>query len=57
VKVNPITQVVYAVRGLLDGGATIPGSVGSHVGWTFVWIAGLLVVFFPLAMRAYVRRT
>ena len=29
----------------------------SPVGWTFVWIAGLLVVFFPLAMRAYVRRT
>jgi oleandomycin transport system permease protein len=57
VKVNPISQVVYAVRGLLTTGSAVPGSVGSHVGWTFVWIAGILVVFFPLAMRAYVRRT
>jgi oleandomycin transport system permease protein len=57
VKVNPISQVVYAVRGLLTTGSEVPGSVASHVGWTFVWIAGLLLVFFPLAMRAYVRRT
>jgi oleandomycin transport system permease protein len=57
VKVNPISQLVDAVRGLLLGGSAVTGSVGSHVGWTFVWIAGLLVVFFPLAMRAYVRRT
>jgi oleandomycin transport system permease protein len=57
VKVNPISQVVYAVRGLLTVGSAVPGSVASHVGWTFVWIAGLLLVFFPLAMRAYVRRT
>jgi oleandomycin transport system permease protein len=57
VKVNPISQVVYAVRGLLTTGSAVPGSVASHVGWTFVWIAGLLLVFFPLAMRAYVRRT
>ena len=52
VKVNPITQIVSAARGLLVG-----GPVGSYVGWTFVWIAVLLVVFFPLAMRAYIRRT
>ena len=57
VKVNPISQLVDAVRGLLLGSSMVTGSVGSHVGWTFVWIAGLLVVFFPLAMRAYVRRT
>jgi oleandomycin transport system permease protein len=57
VKVNPISQVVYAVRGLLTTGSAVPGSVASHVGWTFLWIAGLLLVFFPLAMRAYVRRT
>jgi hypothetical protein len=24
--------------------------------WTFAWIAGLLV-FFPLALRGYIRRT
>jgi oleandomycin transport system permease protein len=52
VKVNPISHLVSAVRGLLTG-----GPVGSDVGWTFVWIAGLLAVFFPLALRAYIRRT
>lgn len=52
VKVNPISQVVGAVRGLLTG-----GPVAGSVGWTFVWIAGLLAVFFPLALRAYIRRT
>jgi oleandomycin transport system permease protein len=51
VKVNPISDVVGAARGLLTG-----GPVASDVGWTFAWIAGLLVVFFPLALRAYIRR-
>jgi len=60
VKVNPISHVVEAVRGLLLGShAALADGVttASAVGWTFVWIAGILVVFFPLAMRAYVRRT
>jgi oleandomycin transport system permease protein len=60
VKVNPISHVVDAVRGLLLGShaALVDGvTTSSAVGWTFVWIAGILVVFFPLAMRAYVRRT
>jgi oleandomycin transport system permease protein len=52
VKVNPISNLVTAVRGLLLG-----GPVASDLGWTLVWIAGLLVVFFPLALRAYIRRT
>src|ERR1700758_1584298 len=52
VNVNPISHLVSAVRGLLLG-----GPVASDVGWTFAWIAGLLVVFFPLALRAYIRRT
>jgi oleandomycin transport system permease protein len=52
VKVNPISQIVNAARGLLVG-----GPVSSPVGWTFAWIGGLLLVFFPLAMRAYIRRT
>ena len=52
VQVNPISHLVSAVRGLLLG-----GPVASDVGWTFAWIAGLLVVFFPLALRGYVRRT
>jgi oleandomycin transport system permease protein len=52
VKVNPITHLVDAVRGLMLG-----GPVASHVLWTFAWMAGLLVVFVPLAMRGYRRRT
>lgn len=52
VKVNPLSHLVSSVRGLLLG-----GPVASDVGWTFAWIAGLLVVFFPLALRAYSRRT
>jgi oleandomycin transport system permease protein len=51
VNINPISHVVGAARGLLTG-----GPVASNVGWTFAWIAALLVVFFPLALRAYARR-
>ena len=51
VKVNPITHLVSAVRGLMTG-----GPVAGHVGWTLVWMAGFLVVFAPLAVRAYRRR-
>ena len=51
VKVNPISQLVDAVRGLMIG-----GPVAEHVVWTLAWMAGLLVVFAPLAVRAYRRR-
>jgi len=51
VKVNPISHLVGAVRGLMLG-----GPVGDHLMWTLVWMAGLLVVFMPLAVRAYRRR-
>jgi oleandomycin transport system permease protein len=52
VNVNPITHLVGSVRGL-----TVGGPVASHLGWTFLWMGGLLVVFVPLAMRAYRKRT
>ena len=51
VKVNPLTHLVGAVRALLVG-----GPVTDHLVWTFAWMAGLLVVFVPLALRAYRRR-
>src|SRR5689334_16958489 len=51
VKVNPISHLVGAVRGLMVG-----GPVASDLMWTLVWMAILLVVFFPLALRAYRRR-
>ena len=50
-KVNPITHLVDVVRGLM-----IDGPVATHLLWTAVWAAGLLVVFVPLALRAYKRR-
>jgi oleandomycin transport system permease protein len=51
VKVNPMTHLVDVVRGLTTG-----GQIGSHVGWTLLWMAILLVVFVPLALRAYRKR-
>jgi oleandomycin transport system permease protein len=51
VKVNPMTHLVGVVRGLMVGGPVL-----SHLGWTLLWMAILLVVFVPLAMRAYRRR-
>jgi oleandomycin transport system permease protein len=51
VKVNPITQLASTVRGLFLG-----GPVADHLLWTCVWMAGLVVVFMPLAMRAYRRK-
>ena len=51
VNLNPITYLVSTVRGLMVG-----GPVAEHLVWTLVWMAGLLVVFVPLALRAYRRR-
>jgi oleandomycin transport system permease protein len=51
VKVNPITQLVGVVRGLMLG-----GPITSHLAWTVAWMAALLVVFVPLALRAYRKR-
>ncbi|BCJ52602.1 transport permease protein [Actinoplanes sp. NBRC 14428] len=48
VDVNPLTHLVGAVRGLFLG-----APIGNHVWWTLAWCAGLVVVFMPLALRAY----
>jgi oleandomycin transport system permease protein len=48
---NPISHLVGTVRGLMLG-----GPVQSHLLWSLAWMVGLLVVFVPLAMRAYKRR-
>jgi oleandomycin transport system permease protein len=50
-KVNPISHLVDAVRGLMVG-----GPVAASVLWTLVSMAVLLVVFVPLALRGYRRR-
>jgi oleandomycin transport system permease protein len=51
VHVNPLSHLVSTVRGLMLG-----GPVAEPLTWTLVWMAGLLVVFVPLALRAYKRR-
>jgi oleandomycin transport system permease protein len=51
VDANPLTHLIGAMRGLFLG-----GPVGTHVLWTFVWCLGLVVVFMPMAMRAYRRK-
>jgi oleandomycin transport system permease protein len=52
VHVNPMTPLVGTIRGLLVG-----GPVAGHLALTLAWMAGLLLVFVPLALRAYARRT
>ena len=52
VDVNPVKHLVDATRGLMLGG---PVADGLRV--TALWAAGVLVVFVPLALRAYRRRT
>jgi len=51
VKINPISQLVTTMRGLMVG-----GPVAESLMWTLVWMAILLVVFVPLALRAYRKR-
>ena len=48
VDVNPLTHLVGAMRGLFLG-----APLGNHVWWTLAWCAGFVVVFMPLALRAY----
>jgi oleandomycin transport system permease protein len=52
VKVNPVTYLTEAERALLTGGAAA-GTVERSLLWTL----GIFVVFAPLAVAAYRRRT
>ncbi|HSR23466.1 MAG TPA: ABC transporter permease [Candidatus Eisenbacteria bacterium] len=52
VKVNPMTDLTSAERGLLTGGPA--GLAALH---SLLWALGIFVVFAPLAVRAYRRRT
>jgi oleandomycin transport system permease protein len=51
VKVNPVSHLANAVRGL-----TVGGPAATHVVYTLAWAAGIVLVTFPLAMRMYSRR-
>jgi oleandomycin transport system permease protein len=52
VNVNPVTHLVEAARGLMVG-----GEVAWPVTQSLLWMVGITVVFAPLAVRAYRRRT
>jgi ABC transporter DrrB family efflux protein len=49
-KINPVTVVCNVLRNLTYGGAT-----WVHFWQSMAWIVGILVVFIPLAARAYKR--
>jgi oleandomycin transport system permease protein len=51
VKINPVTQVSDAARGLL---LDLP--LGRTITMSLLWTAGILMVFAPLAVRAYRRQ-
>ncbi|GAA2614702.1 ABC transporter permease [Dactylosporangium fulvum] len=51
VKVNPITQLVGAIRSVMEGS---PDS--RNIMWTLVWSAGFILVFGPLTMYRYNRK-
>ena len=59
-KINPVTVVVQGIRALTLGprisNATQGGTAVTHVTQALVWIAAILVIFVPLAVRRY-RRT
>jgi oleandomycin transport system permease protein len=48
---NPMSHLASAVRGLMIG-----GPVTNDLLWTLGWMAVLLIVFVPLALRGYRRR-
>ncbi len=52
VKVNPISHIVTAERGLLLGGPAAWPALQA-----LAWAAGIAAVFFPLAVAAYRRRS
>jgi oleandomycin transport system permease protein len=51
-EANPLSHVINACRGLLLG-----GPVAVHLLPALGWTAGLILVFAPLAVRRFVRRT
>ncbi|GGS16637.1 MULTISPECIES: ABC transporter permease [Actinokineospora] len=51
VDINPVSHLATAARALLLGGDWL-----ASTGWAFLWAAGLVAVFFPLALRAYRKR-
>ena len=51
-EANPMTLLAAACRGLMTG-----GPVSTDAWESMAWAAGIVIVFAPLAVRAYRRRT
>lgn len=51
VRNNPISHLVSCVRGLMLG-----GPIAHDLYWTLGWMAALLAIFVPLALRGYNKR-
>jgi oleandomycin transport system permease protein len=49
--ISPVSRLADAMRGLLTG-----GPVAGPLLAGLAWLAAVVLVFFPLAMRAYRRR-
>jgi ABC transporter DrrB family efflux protein len=54
-RVNPASHLADAVRGLLVG-RPYDAHLGTDIALTLGWVAAMLAVFVPLAVRAYRRR-
>jgi oleandomycin transport system permease protein len=50
-EINPVTFLTDVNRALLSG-----GPLENHLWGALAWMAGFVLVFYPLAMRAYRRR-
>lgn len=51
VKINPVSQVIYACRDLMND-----GRFTAHVAWAVVGCVVIVAVFAPLAVRSYARK-
>ena len=51
VKINPVSQVIYACRDLMND-----GRFTGHVGWALLGCVVVVAVFAPLAVRSYARK-
>jgi len=58
---NPVTTLSDALRELfgnpsVDPAANAPWSIQNPVLYTWIWVVGIVLVFAPLAVRAYTRK-
>jgi len=51
VKANPVSNVISALRDLMNDGAFT-----AQVGWALLGCAAVVAIFAPLAVRSYSRK-